>query len=259
MNAVELNYKEYGTGNKHLIILHGFLGSLDNWHTLANELANHGLHVWAVDQRNHGKSPHTSSHSIPLMVADLKLFIDTFCKGKAILLGHSMGGKTVMQFALNYPQQTEKLIVADIAPKPYRNGAHDEVFKAINHVNLSTATTRKEIDQAMATYLGDFGTRQFVLKGLDRDDSGIYKWKFNIDVLKRDYINILNEITSPQNYSGPCLFLRGAQSLYIQEKDFALMHKLFPHHQLVTIEGAGHWLHADKPQLVLNEVLNFVA
>lgn len=256
---ITLNYKEYGSGNNHLIILHGFLGSLDNWHGLATEWGNRGLHVYALDQRNHGKSPHTSAHSIPLMAEDVKDFMEQQQISRATLLGHSMGGKVAMHFALHYPELTTQLIVADMAPRPYRSGAHDDVFKAIDNVDLSKAQTRKEVEQAMAQYLGDFGTRQFVMKGLDRVDEAHYKWKFNIPVLKRDYINILKETSGNAPFEKPTLFLRGANSLYIQEKDFALMQQLFPQHRLVTVADAGHWLHADQPKVVLQEVLAFMA
>jgi pimeloyl-ACP methyl ester carboxylesterase len=170
-----------------------------------------------------------------------------------------MGGKVAMQVALTYPNLVEKIIIADMAPRPYRNGAHDDVFKAINNVDLSKAQTRKEVEQAMAEYLGDFGTRQFVMKGLDRVDDAHYKWKFNVDVLKRDYINILVEINSTHSFLGEALFIRGGNSLYVQEKDLPLIEKLFPNYQLVTVEQAGHWLHADKPKVVFEEVLKFMA
>ena len=258
-NMITLNYKEYGSGEKYFIILHGFLGSLDNWHSLATEWGNHGLHVFVVDQRNHGKSPHTSSHSIPLMVGDVKDFMEQHHITKTTLLGHSMGGKVAMQFALTYPELTDKLIVADMAPRPYRNGAHDDVFKAINNVDLSKAQTRKDVEQAMAQYLGDFGTRQFIMKGLDRADESHYTWKFNVEVLKRDYINILQEIYSLNHFLGDALFIRGGNSLYVQEKDLPAIHKLFPHYKLVTVDDAGHWLHADKPKKVIEEVMNFLA
>ncbi len=255
---IELNYKEYGSGDNNLIILHGFLGSLDNWHSIATEWGNNGLHVYVVDQRNHGKSPHTSSHSIPLMVGDVKDFMTQHNITKSNIMGHSMGGKVAMQFALTFPLLTHKLIVVDMAPKPYRNGAHDAVFKAINNVDLSKAQTRKEAEQAMAEYLGDFGTRQFIMKGLDRVDEAHYKWKFNIDVLKRDYINILQETYSNNQFLGETLFIHGGNSLYVQQKDLPAINKLFPHYKLVTVEDAGHWLHADKPKVVFDEILNFI-
>jgi pimeloyl-ACP methyl ester carboxylesterase len=255
---IELNYKEYGSGDNNLIILHGFLGSLDNWHSLATDWGNNGLHVYVVDQRNHGKSPHTSAHSIPLMVDDVKDFMTQHNITKSNIMGHSMGGKVAMQFALTYPLLTHKLIVVDMAPKPYRNGAHDDVFKAINNVDLSKAQTRKEAEHAMAEYLGDFGTRQFIMKGLDRVDEAHYKWKFNIDVLKRDYINILQETYSNNHFLGEALFIHGGNSLYVQQKDLPAIHKLFPHYKLVTVEDAGHWLHADKPKVVFEEIIRFL-
>jgi pimeloyl-ACP methyl ester carboxylesterase len=111
----------------------------------------------------------------------------------------------------------------------------------------------------MAQYLGDFGTRQFIMKGLDRADDSHYKWKFNVEVLKRDYINILQEIYHMNHFSGDAMFIRGGNSLYVQEKDLPAIHKLFPHYKLVTVEDAGHWLHADKPKKVIEEVMIFLA
>lgn len=255
---IQLNYKEYGTSGPILIILHGFLGSLDNWHSLATEWGNNGLHVFTLDARNHGKSPHTDAHSIQLMVEDVKDFMLQKHIAKANILGHSMGGKVAMQFALTYPELTEKLLVADMAPRAYRVGAHDDVFNAINNVDLNKAQTRKEVDEAMAVYLGDFGTRQFVMKGLERTDDEHYKWKFNVATLQKDYEDILHKIEANHPFNKPVLFLRGALSLYIQEKDFALMQELFPNHQLITLEKAGHWLHADQPKLFGKAVLDFV-
>ena len=131
---MQLNFKEKGSG-KPLLILHGFMGSLDNWHTLASQFGE-SHHVFSIDQRKHGKSPHTESHSIALMVSDLLEFIQTRSFEKVTLLGHSMGGKVVMQFALNYPNLVEKLIIVDISPKQYHPG-HDDVFKAISAVDLT--------------------------------------------------------------------------------------------------------------------------
>ena len=255
---IQLNYKEYGTSGAPLIILHGFLGSLDNWHSLATEWSNHGLHVFSLDARNHGKSPHTSRHTITLMVDDVRDFMEQHQLQKASILGHSMGGKVAMQFALTYPELTEKLLVADMAPRAYREGAHNDVFKAINHVDLTKAQTRKEVDEAMAVYLGDFGTRQFVMKGLERVDDSHYKWKFNTATLHQDYREILLKVESDKPFNGQVLFLRGSLSLYIQEKDFTLMQELFPNHQLVSIEKAGHWLHADQPKLFFKAVVDFI-
>lgn len=253
-----LNYKEYGSGPITLIILHGFLGSLDNWHTLATAWGNTGIHVYALDQRNHGRSPHTGEHSIGLMADDLYDFMEQQHLERAVILGHSMGGKVAMQFSLSHPERTEKLIVADMAPRGYRGGAHDDVFKAIHHVDLDKAQLRKDVDQAMAQYLGDAGTRQFVMKSLDRVDESHYRWKFNIETLERNYPDMISEISSEQAFEGPALFIKGGNSLYIQDKDRELIGKLFPNYTLKTIEGAGHWLHADNPKVFSELVLEFI-
>ncbi|MBW7845988.1 MAG: alpha/beta fold hydrolase [Bacteroidia bacterium] len=255
---MQLNFKEYGSGNNYLLILHGFLGSLDNWQTLATEWGNAGIHVFAIDQRNHGKSPHTNTHTIAQMVEDVKEFMTQNNIPQASILGHSMGGKVAMQFALSYASLTHKLIVADISPRAYRPGTNDDVFNAIENVDLTTAQTRKEIEQAMAVYLGDFGTRQFVMKGLDRQADGKYQWKFNITTLKKEYPNILAEVQTSTPFYGETLFINGGNSLYIQEKDIPLIQNLFPNYKLQTISNAGHWLHAEKPNEVFSAILNFI-
>jgi esterase len=225
---------------------------------LATYWGNEGLHVFALDLRNHGKSPHTEAHSIKLMTDDLQAFMQQHQLAKASILGHSMGGKVAMQFALSFPHLVERLIVADMAPRAYIAGAHDDVFNAINHVDLGKAQTRKQVEEAMAVYLGDAGTRQFIMKSLERIDESHYKWKFNNETLQRDYAHILQETTTAKSFDGSVLFLKGALSLYIQEKDLPLISRLFPLYQLVSIEKAGHWLHADQPKIFGDTVLAFM-
>jgi pimeloyl-ACP methyl ester carboxylesterase len=254
---VQLNYKKYGNGSQTLIIVHGFLGSLDNWHTLASLWGENGLTVYALDMRNHGRSPHTATHTIAEMVDDVYDFMHEHNISQAVLLGHSMGGKVAMQFTLTYPDQVSKLIVADMAPREYKHG-HDEVFKAIESVDLKTIKTRKEADEAMQPYLGDFSTRQFVLKNLERNELGGYSWKFNFDTLKRDYEDILKPIYSNHSFSKPVLFLKGELSLYIKERDNEHIHQLFPQAKIASVPDAGHWLHAEQPKLFFEEVLQFV-
>lgn len=253
---LELNYKEYGEGDKNLIILHGFLGSLDNWHTLATEWGKAGLHVYALDQRNHGKSPHTSEHTIQLMVDDINDFMFRHNITEAVILGHSMGGKVAMLFALQYPMLCTKLIVADMAPRAYKPG-HDDVFDAIFQVDLGKIETRKEAEEAMKKYLGDNGTRQFILKNLERAEEGKYEWKFNLRTLFQDYAEITKAITSKFTFDKPTLFLKGGLSLYIRDVDEAEIKTLFPESTIQTIENAGHWLHADKPKEFSDAVLSF--
>jgi pimeloyl-ACP methyl ester carboxylesterase len=150
-----------------------------------------------------------------------------------------------------------KLIVVDIAPKKYRSGAHDDVFNAIKNVNLTGISTRKEAEQAMMPYLGDFGTRQFILKSLEREGE-TFRWKFNIEVLMSAYNEVIDEIKPGNTFNGDVLFIKGALSLYIKPEDELLIKQLFPKAKIQTIEGAGHWLHADKPDATFEAVRNFV-
>lgn len=254
---ITLNFKKYGNGSPSLLIIHGFLGSLDNWHTLASLWGEASLTVYSLDMRNHGRSPHTATHTIADMVEDIYDFMHEHYIDEAILLGHSMGGKVVMQFALTYPEKVSRLIVADMAPREYKHG-HDEVFKAIESVDLKTIKSRKEADEAMHPYLGDFSTRQFVLKNLERKENGEYDWKFNYDTLKRDYEDILKPIYSNKTFDKPVLFLKGELSLYVKERDYEHIHQLFPQAKIVSLPDAGHWLHADQPQLFYEKVLEFI-
>lgn len=258
MTTVALHYKEYGDPNGiPLIIIHGFLGSLDNWHTLATRWAKQGMYVLALDMRNHGKSPHTATHSVPEMSEDVRILMYEKQIQNAVVLGHSMGGKVAMHLALHHPNLVLKLIVVDIAPKKYRSGAHDDVFNAIKNVNLTGISTRKEAEQAMMPYLGDFGTRQFILKSLEREGE-TFRWKFNIEVLMSAYNEVIDEIKPGNTFNGDVLFIKGALSLYIKPEDELLIKQLFPKAKIQTIEGAGHWLHADKPDATFEALRNFV-
>ena len=255
--ALELNYKKYGDSGPSIIILHGFLGSLDNWHTIAAEWGSMGYTVYTVDQRNHGKSPHSTMHSIELMASDLFHFIKVHQILKPIILGHSMGGKVAMQITLNHPLLVEKLIVVDIAPRAYKPGAHDAVFKAIFAVDLALITNRKEAEAAMMPYLGDFGTRQFILKSLERTPNG-FEWKFNIQTLYDEYDEAIKGISSAKQSFVPTLFIKGSQSLYIQDTDIHEIKELFPNSIISEISNAGHWVHADQPKLLTELVKKFL-
>lgn len=253
---IKLNYKHYGQGQTPLIILHGFMGSLDNWHTLAGKFADFGA-VYTLDQRNHGKSPHTETHSIPLMVQDLKSFLDQTEFKKIHLMGHSMGGKVAMQFALEFPDLIEKLIVVDIAPRRYKRG-HDDVFESIYAIDLNKIQSRKEAELAMEKLMPDFGTRQFLLKNLDRKENGEYHWKMNLPVLHTYYEEIIQEIGSNRKFLNPTLVIKGAKSNYISHQDEADFMHLFPNYELVEIPDAGHWVHAEQAEAFFNAVAHFL-
>lgn len=252
---MKLNYKIYGAGNP-LIILHGFMGSLDNWHSLATRFGE-SCQVFTVDQRNHGKSPHAEAHSIPLMVADLHAFIQTHNLENVSIIGHSMGGKVAMAFAFQYPNLVSKIIVVDIAPRKYMRG-HDDVFDAIFAIDLKSINSRKDAEAAMIPLMPDFGTRQFLLKNLDRLEDGSYQWKMNLPVLHAYYEEITQEVNNNTPFSKPTLVIKGGNSWYISEQDKIDFMKLFPIYQFIEIPNAGHWVHAEQPNLFYEAVINFL-
>lgn len=251
-----LNFRTYGNQGPPLVIIHGFLGMGDNWHLLAQQFGK-DFSVFVMDMRNHGKSGHSDEFSLPLMVDDIIETLDKEGISKVNIIGHSMGGKVGMLMALENPSLVEKLVVADIAPKAYPPG-HDDVFRALHKIDLGTLQTRNEADNLMTQDLPDFSTRQFLLKNLTRDENGNFIWKMNLLVLEKYYSNMSIEIEGSPFYN-PTLFIRGSKSKYILDSDLDVIEKLFPNYILETIEGAGHWLHADKPEEFYGVVNSFIS
>jgi esterase len=253
---MELNFKSFGSGPA-LIILHGLFGSLDNWQGLAKQYAEH-YSVFIVDQRNHGKSPHTSTpYTYEQLADDLRGFMEQQGMYTASLIGHSMGGKTVMQFAVEHEYMVEKLIVADMGIAPNDN-RHNRIIDALLAFPFDEITERKVADEWLAARIPDFGVRQFLLKNLDRREDKRFEWKFNLAVLNRDYNHILEGISSPQSIDVPTLFIRGGMSDYVLDEDFPAIRKIFSHVQFDTIPGAGHWLHAEQPQAFFEKTMAFL-
>jgi pimeloyl-ACP methyl ester carboxylesterase len=252
---MELNYKTFGQGEP-LIILHGLFGMLDNWQTLARKLGEH-FTVFILDQRNHGRSPHAESHDYPAMAEDLKAFMERHFIMRSHLLGHSMGGKTVMQFALSQPDMVDKLIVVDMAPKAYPGG-HQEIFEALFALKLEGEKSRIAVDKQLAERIPQHSIRQFLLKNLARDKEKGFRLRMNLPVIYQDYEKILAPLQGDDIFDGDALFIRGADSPYVQDEDLSLIRTLFPRAKLETIAGAGHWVHAEKPRELLSQILNFL-
>lgn len=251
---MDLYYREFGQGEP-IVILHGLFGFSDNWQTIAKALADQHL-VITPDLRNHGRSPRLPTHSYPEMAEDLKIFLENHWVLSSTLIGHSMGGKVAMQFALDHPDMVEKLVVVDIAPGPAMD-QHSGIYKALLDLDLRKITSRKEAEDYLEKHIGDLGTRQFLLKNISRHSDGSYHWKMNLPVLWKEYPRILAGISGTP-FDKPTLFIRGGQSEYIKDSDFALIQSLFPQATVVTIEGAGHWVHADKPEELLDKVRRFL-
>jgi len=233
---MELNYKEFGQGDP-LIILHGLFGTLDNWQTIAKKLAKNYT-VFIIDQRNHGRSPHIDHIDYPSMADDLQQFMESNWIYKSHVLGHSMGGKTVMQFALNYPDMVDKLVVVDIAPKKYEP-RHQVIFDALLSMNLSEIKTRKEAENFLASRIEEYGVRQFLLKNLTRSKAGGFEWKMNLPIIYKHYQDILNDVDNESTFEGDTLFVDGEKSAHISEADIPLIKSRFPNAKIDTIADAG--------------------
>tara|TARA_B110000444_G_scaffold259191_1_gene302159 strand:- start:3488 stop:4261 length:774 start_codon:yes stop_codon:yes gene_type:complete len=243
-------------GAPHLIILHGLLGSSDNWQTLGKKYAD-SFRVHLVDARNHGKSPHTSEHNYDLMTEDLLRYLDSNNIEKASFLGHSMGGKTVMMFADRYPNRVDKLIVADIAPRAYE-AHHNTMFEALTSTKPGSATSRGEVELCLREKLGDNDTLlSFLMKGLHRKKGGRYDWRYNVDLLSDTLENITSEIVLSMN-TIPTLFIRGLNSNYVSDADLEKLEDVYIQLETADIEGSGHWLHSEKPEEFLEITTDFL-
>jgi len=267
---MKLFYRETGEGEP-LVILHGLYGSSDNWMTVARRLGE-DYHVFLLDQRNHGRSPHSPHHDYPSMVSDLETFANDRDLERFILLGHSMGGKTAMFFAARHPARIRALIPIDISPRTYRltgdNGTsfsmHKKMMEALMQLDLATLHSRDEVMNALENTIPSVRIRQFLLKNLTRDENHRFRWKINLPVLYHSLENILAGLDEDPSLQGkqfssfPVLFIRGADSGYIGEEDIPLIRRFFPGAEIATIPGTGHWLHAEQPQKFIRIILDFL-
>lgn len=242
---------------KAFVILHGFLGMSDNWRTLGKQFSENGYEVHLLDQRNHGRSFHSKDFSYDVMVADLKEYCRQHHLENIILLGHSMGGKTAMQFATKYPEMVSKLIVADISPKEYPPH-HQDILKALGMLDFSKINSREEAEAILADYIKQKEIRLFLLKNLFRKDSEHYGLRLNLPVLTEKIDEVGKALPKDAKYDGEVLFLSGEKSGYIEAMDELLIKKHFRKASLKTVANAGHWLHAENPQEFYRIVANFL-
>jgi len=250
-----LHFRESGSGPA-LVILHGVFGSGENWFTVAKKFSDN-FHVFLPDQRNHGRSPHSDEFSYPILVQDLKDFADQQGLKKFFLIGHSMGGKVAMRFAAQYPERLAGLVVVDIAPR-YYSPHHQEVLAGLNAVNLEAAQSRTEAEASMAECISEWDVRQFLLKNLYRKEDGKFAWRINLPVLEAAVESIGDDIEFTEPVHIPALFIKGNNSRYIRPEDEKYIGEIFPHAQIAGIEGAGHWVQAEKPEEFTRAVLDFL-
>ena len=266
---MELFFRKYGQGPT-LIIVHGLYGASDNWVKIGKMLSNH-FEVYIIDQRNHGRSPHHAVHNYEEMRNDLYDFMDVHNIKKALLLGHSMGGKTVMFFAHKYPERVNGLIVVDIAPKSYamvnasfkKTVDHDTILSALLSVDFDLVKTRNDVDNFLSPTISSSRIRQFLMKNLHRNKDKTLKWSLNLNALRSNLEEILDGMNEKEFEKGnsitgfPVLFIRGANSNYILDSDIGLINKIFPYAEIVSIKDSGHWLHAEQPDLLFHSVEDF--
>lgn len=254
---MKLNFKEYGEG-KPLVILHGLFGSLDNWFSLAKAFSdNH--HVYLVDQRNHGQSTHADSHTYDEMADDLVEFFAEHNLKDAVLIGHSMGGKTAMRFAANHSELLSKLVVVDMGVKQYPVH-HDLIIRSMQALDLKNISSRSKAEEELKHLLDeDESTIQFLLKNVYRqkqdDGSTCYAWRFNLDIIAEDIEEMGLSISQGSDIE--TLFLYGTQSKYVLENDKASILDLFPNTTFKSLE-TGHWVHAQDPKGFVDSVKEFI-
>lgn len=254
---MKLNYKKIGNSGAPILILHGLFGSLDNWISIARVLSEKNFTVYIIDQRNHGQSPHSEEFNYSLMAADIKEFINEYALQNAVIIGHSMGGKTAMYFACKFPELLEKLIIVDISPKKYPVH-HQEIIDALFSLNLSKIKTRNEADEELSIKIKDFSVRQFLLKNLYRQTSETFAWRFNLPVLAKNIEIIGEALYSDAEFLKPTLFIGGSNSNYILSDDENLIFRHFPKAQISIVKDAGHWIHAEAPEVFVEICFKFL-
>ena len=254
---MKLNFREFGRGEQTLVILHGLLGSSQNWQRVGRLLGDK-YHVLAIDQRNHGGSPHSPSHTFEDLREDLKSFLDQHNFDHIYLLGHSMGGLAAMEFAFHYPDYLNKLIIEDIAPRAYRSSSLD-ILQSLVELEIENYNSRQEIDSALAKSITDKTVRQFLLTNLVRDEAGKLGWRVNLHALLNFQAEMANyETPLHARFEGPTLFIGGEKSPYRLDLDEGLMLQHFPASRLKMVPNAGHWLHFEAMEAFGDIVVEFL-
>jgi esterase len=255
--AVELHFERYGHGAP-VLILHGLFGSSTNWRTVAKRLGEQYC-VYAVDQRNHGRSPHTDAFGYDVLAADARLFLDSHGIERAVVIGHSMGGKAAMRLALEHPDHVAAVVVVDIAPGRESADGLRPVLDGLLAVDPSTCATRSEVGRKLAARIGDARLRQFLLMNVTRGEAGVLRWRLNLGAISAHFAELAGPIDVQGAYFGPALFVRGEKSGYVRDVDRPDIARLFPRSSIVTIDGAGHWVHAEAPERFLDVVDGFLS
>jgi esterase len=252
---MKLFFRQIGEGPP-IVILHGLFGSSENWMSMAKRFADK-FTVYLLDLRNHGQSPHSDIHDYQSMIGDLNEFVEDHTLNDVILIGHSMGGKTVMKFAIDYPDKVKKLIVVDMAPKIYKPRSK-YILDALLSLDLSKISTREEADNFLAEKIKNKQVRLFLLKSLFRKEDMTFAWRLNLESLQKNLVSIGGYFTEKDCFEKPTLFFQGENSNYILEEDYPMIKKIFPEVEIIKVPGAGHWIHIDQPDFIFEKITGFL-
>lgn len=255
---MELAYQDIGEGEP-IVILHGLFGAAKNWNSIAKQMARK-YRILTVDLRNHGKSPWTETMSYVEMAQDLVAFLDQRGLDKATIVGHSMGGKVAMTTALKFADRVERLVVADMAPVKYKNMVFKTYVEKLQSIDLSKVSKRSDVDPLISDVVESPAVRAFLLGNLENTEDGL-KWMVNLETLGREMDKIAGvpALRMDVKYSGQTLFVSGANSDYVQPSHHQLIKHLFPNVEFKVVEGAGHWVHAEKPHEFMAVLSDFVS
>ncbi len=264
---MKIFYRKYGENKTPLLILHGLYGASDNWVSIAKKLSVH-FTVYVLDQRNHGKSPHSSRHNYEALSNDLYEFLSEAKIEKAILLGHSMGGKAIMTFANKYQQKIISMIIIDVAPKNYSlaksdnvgNINHNQIINAMLNIDFAHITSRPQVLEYLQKNIDNNKMCLFLMKNLQRNKNASFNWKLNIKAINENMPFIADEIIVDKDvkFEFPILFIRGKNSDYILDADIPDIFKIYRSAKIKDIPESSHWIHVDKPELLLKNILNFL-
>lgn len=252
-----LNYQQIGQG-EHIILIHGLFGSLENLNMVAKTLSKEYC-VTSVDVRNHGNSFHQPGSSYQELAQDVINLLDHLNIHTCHLLGHSMGGKIAMEIALNHPLRINKLVIADIAPVAYP-AHHLRIIEGLKSIDLEKVSSRKDADIQLAKYVDTIGVRQFLLRNLTNNKQGNFYFKCNLNNIEQGYSQIMQstQVQDEQHFNGEVLFIKGGMSDYILPEHKTTINTLFPRAKAKVIQGAGHWLHAEKTVAFNKIVMDFL-
>lgn len=247
---MDLFYRRYGIeGNQPLIILHGLFGISDNWVTFGRRIADEGFDVIIPDQRNHGHSPHSDNFNYLALTDDLFDLIEKLNLKNIMVIGHSMGGKVAMRFTLENQQMVSKLLVVDISLKAYGDRPHHRnIIESMQAIDFETVTSRSEVEEILAHRVDSIRIRQFLMKNLYWKDKNTLDWRINLDGIARNLSEMFDAIETNILFSKPTLFIRGGLSDYILPEDYPKIRANFLRAEIITIEDASHWVHAEAAE-----------